>query len=222
MSATSAALPSAHQAAHHGLLADLVLAGVAFDLQATPAIWRGISRPGVPVMVPEPVVPVAVPAPGPAPVVIEPANAWRVWQAGEAGGVVVVLSAPGPLGEAETQLLHNMLRAVGLPATPVAYVGLAGTPSKAQTSAVQAALTAAVAAAAPTHTLVLGQTVLGVLLGKLQGVEGWQAAPTSLSVPGQVGVTFPLDLLLHKPLFKGLAWQHLQAWQQTWQAGRAV
>jgi hypothetical protein len=53
-----------------------------------------------------------------------------------------------------------------------------------------------------------------VLLGKMQGVEGWQAAPTTLGLPGQVGVTFPLDLLLNKPLFKGLAWQHLQTWRR--------
>jgi hypothetical protein len=138
-------------------------------------------------------------------------EAYQVWQAGEPGGVAVVLAAPGPLAAAETLLLQNMLKAVGLQTMPLAYVGLAGTPGKAKVAAAQAALTAAVGGFAPTHTLVLGQAVLGVLLGKMQGVEGWQAAPTAL---GQVGVTFPLDLLLNKPLFKGLAWQHLQTWRR--------
>ncbi|MCA3243702.1 MAG: hypothetical protein INF43_00150, partial [Alphaproteobacteria bacterium] len=129
MRVTSAALPAAHPAVSYGLLADLVLAGVAFELQTTPAAWREAGRPMLPVTVPEPVQPKPLPpaaAPAHPPVPTEPVTAWRVWQAGEGGGVAVVLAAPGPCGVAEVQLLENMLRAVGLPTAPVAYVGLAG------------------------------------------------------------------------------------------------
>jgi hypothetical protein len=129
---------------------------------------------------------------------------------------MVVLGGEAPPSPEAHMLLGNMLKAVGLVGLPVALVGLAGSPSKTQQPEAKQAIIAAATHAAPTHTLVLGQGVLGALLGKLQGVEGWQAAPSDLGLPGQVGVTFPLELLLAKPLFKSLAWQHLQAWQKRW------
>lgn len=212
MSAAVAAFTPVQQA----LLADLVLAGVAFDVQETPVTWLGVAvQPSAQTPIETPVVAKAAPVLSSSVAPAAPVEeAYQVWQAGEPGGVAVVLAAPGPLAAAETLLLQNMLKAVGLQAAPLAYVGLAGAPGKAKVAAAQAALTAAVAGFNPTHTLVLGQAVLGVLLGKMQGVEGWQAAPTTLGLPGQVGVTFPLDLLLNKPLFKGLAWQHLQTWRR--------
>jgi hypothetical protein len=189
------------------LLADLVLAGVAFELQETPLRWLSAAAE------PPPSVPSARPEPIPAPE-IPPAAApsYQVWHTGVAGGVVVVVYAAAPLADLEVALLTQMLRAVGLQQAPLAYVGLAGLPAKSNLAQAKAEIIAAAQAFTPTHSLVLGQTALGVMLEKTQGVEGWQAAPAALGLPGRVGVTFPLDLLLHKPLFKGLAWQHLQAW----------
>jgi hypothetical protein len=212
-------------AAQTALLTDAVLAGLSFDVQETSVCWQA-----APQVVSEGKVSGPLPAHYAPPVVMREAfppaasvkglpealAAWQIWQEGTPGGVMVVLSGEGPLSPEADVLLGNMLKAVGLANRPVALVGLAGNPSKTQQPEVQQAIAAAATQAAPTHTLVLGQGVLGVLLGKLQGVEGWQAAPSDVGLPGWVGVTFPLELLLAKPLFKSLAWQHLQAWQKRW------
>lgn len=211
------------------LLADAVLAGLSFDLQEAPATWQTapqvvperkhsapVSTQASPAVV-RPAAPVSVAPPQASPA---PLPAWQLWQAGTPGGILVVLTGEAPPSAEAHDLLKNMLKAVGLASLPVALVGLAGSPNKTQQPEVKEAIAAAATAATPTHTLVLGQGVLGTLLGKLQGVEGWQAAPSNLGLPGQVGVTFPLELLLAKPLFKSLAWQHLQAWHKRWNEGK--
>lgn len=145
--------------------------------------------------------------------VVAPENPalWRLWHSGEAGGVVVVLSGgAAPEGQA-LQLLTNMLKAVRLHEQPLGFVGLEGDAPK---GGLAEQLAAEVAQMQPKLTLLMGQGVLAAACGKTMGVEGWHAAPQNCPLQGRVGVTYPLDLLLKKPLFKGLAWQHLQRWQQ--------
>ncbi len=230
---------AAFSPAQAALLHDAVLAGLSFDLQEAPAVW--LNQPAVvagnqaKLNAPQSAAPLASPVPAVqlAAVVTPPASVsapevggkWQVWQelpaptaeaqpqATPAERVAVVVAAEPPLAGAAMALLANMLQAVGLQGATLAIIGLAGQASKSQQVDAKAALVAAVNATQPTRTLVLGQGVLGVCLGKLQGVEGWQAAPVALGFGGAVGVTFPLELLLNKPLFKSLSWQHLQAWQ---------
>ena len=144
----------------------------------------------------------------------------KVWTAGEAGGVVLVLRAgldadgQVPVSGKALTLLTRMLEAVEIRGAPLGWA-VVGCPVDVVQPALQEPLQQAVAGLAPTRVLVLGQVAVGTLAGQSLGVEGWQAAPRPL-VPGwegPLGVTYPPELLLARPLFKRLAWQHLQKWR---------
>ena len=111
-------------------------------------------------------------------------------------------------------LLKRMLAAVGHKETPVGFAVL-GVGMEIVQPAMQGALKQTIEALNPREILVLGQVPLGTLVGQALGVEGWQAAPRELiaGFDGAVGVTYPPELLLARPLVKRLAWQHLQRWR---------
>jgi hypothetical protein len=202
--------------AQWAVLADMCLAGLAFDVEDGPAVWQ--------VSPPEPQALPSVPArqalAQPLALARElPANpepplapVWQVWQAGDPGGVCVLLAAEQPPQAEALALLKNILKAVGLQDLPLGFVGLSGA-SGAVKGGAAAALIGQTGALQPLHTLVLGQDAVAALVGKSLGVEGWHAAPLTLGLPGCVGVTYTLEMLLKNPLFKRLAWQHLQRWQ---------
>lgn len=219
------------QAAVQALLYDALLAGLETDVGENLAVWGSAIATLAPMPLamtpagdvpPQPaatpmampvVIPVAAPQVAPK-VVVEPV--WRLWHAGEPNGVVVVLAeAKAPKGVA-LALLENMLRAVGLGDVPVGFVGLEGDAPK---GGLAEPMAAEVATLAPRYTLLMGQGVLGAMCGKIMSVEGWHAAPQILALQGIAGVTYPLSLLMNKPLFKGLAWQHLQRWRLAFGGG---
>lgn len=144
----------------------------------------------------------------------------KVWTAGEPGGVVLVaragveLDGTVPVSGKGLLLLQRMLAAVGMDGLPVGWAVIGCAVDVVQ-PALQEAIQQAVAGLAPRHVLALGQVAVGTLAGQALGVEGWQASPRAL-IPGwqgALGVTYPPELLLARPLFKRLAWQHLQKWQ---------
>ncbi len=144
----------------------------------------------------------------------------KVWVAGEAGGVVLVVRAgldldgQVPVAGKGLALIQRMLTAVDMQALPLGWAVVGCSVDTVQL-ALQAQLQQAVAGLEPRYVLVLGQVAVGTLAGQSLGVEGWQAAPRAL-VPGwqgALGVTYPPELLLARPLFKRLTWQHLQKWQ---------
>lgn len=225
--ATLASISSLQNAA---LLLDLHAAGVHAELGEVPFDWLAVrsTAPGIqparkveaaqveqPARAVVPVLPRAekqlaaarVPSARVAPV----ADA-KVWVEGQGGGLVLVVHGPGIVTGRARELLGRMLKAAGVDEAEgaTAWVGCAGA-CKGED------LAAALKALAPQRVLVLGQTILGHWLGKSLGVEGWQAAKTQLAgcEGARVGVTYPPDLLLAQPLFKRLAWQHLQAWMEA-------
>ncbi len=220
MLAATMVTPQSFTPAQAALVHDAVLAGLSFELADVPLRWLGqaetasvaVATPpeAVPAMA-EPPVAAGLPQPAAVSAPSVTGRPWRVWHHGEAQGVVVVLMGETPPQGVAAVLLNNMLKAVGLHDLPVAYVGIDGTPPK---GAATDAVREVVAPLAPLHTLLLGQQVLAALTGKSLGVEGWMVAPQSLPLPGRLGVTYGLEMLLQKPLFKGMAWRHLQAWQE--------
>lgn len=136
-----------------------------------------------------------------------------VWTQGEPNGLTIVLKGTSaPTGPA-LELLHAILAAV--PTTlPLAFVGAPLMGFKVHPDVAQN-LTAAVTALAPQRLLVLGQDMVNHLAGKPVGIEGWQTAPTPLAglPPTAITVTYPLDLLLQRPLYKRLVWLALQPWR---------
>ncbi len=206
--------PYAYTLQQKALLHDALMAGLAFEVAEVPLAYYAAP-------VPTPVAAAMIQnyqtlsqtaaEVKPTPLAIpEPAPACRIWQAGEAGGVLVVVGTESPPQGVALHLLHNMLCAVGLANLPLGFVGVVGV---APHGGVGPEVIAAATPLAAPFTLVLGQSVLAALSGKAMGVEGWQAAPQNLGFAGTVGVTYPLELLTSKPLFKGLAWQHLQRWK---------
>jgi hypothetical protein len=207
---------SAFNSAAYALVFDAMQAGLDCDVGDALHAWQKpafvqAETPAAPIAAPQtkPVVPVAVVAPSVN--LTEKPSVWRLWHSGEVGGVVVVLSGTNPPEGQALQLLGNMLKAVGMQEHPLGFVGLEGDAPKA---GLAEPLAAEIALLQPKHTLLMGQGVLAAACGKSMGVEGWHAAPQACALQGNLGVTYPLDLLLKKPLFKGLAWQHLQRWQQ--------
>jgi hypothetical protein len=205
--------------AAYALVHDALLAGIETDVAEQPYIW-GLTLAQPRVANPALALDISIPQlvqpqpqvlhPKPQPVAEAKASAWRLWHAGEVGGVVVVLGGSAPPEGQALQLLQAILKAVGADAYPLGFVGLEGEAPK---GGLPEAMTTEVAALQPKFTLFMGQGVLAAACGKIMGVEGWHAAPQPLALVGVVGVTYPLDLLLKKPLFKGLAWQHVQRWR---------
>ncbi len=220
-------LTTAAQAAY---VVDFALGGIAFDLQETPCAWLEADRAAQQVKVPPlaEVLPETLPTmragatllrpssgePMAASVALSAAPVWRVTHGGSPEGVMVILAGEGAPEGDDAVLLRAMLRAVGLAELPLAWVALAGAVARNESDAAATALRAAAGPYQPQHTLVLGQGPVGALCGKPLGVEGWHAAPQDLALPGRCGVTYAFALLRSKPLFKSLAWQHLQAWQE--------
>jgi hypothetical protein len=207
---------SAFNPAAYALVFDAMQAGLDCDVGDALHAWQ---KPTV-VQAETPIAPIAAPQSKPvvsvlaaaSPAVIpEKPSVWRLWHRGEAGGVVVVISGAVPPEGQALKLLGNMLKAVGMHEHPLGFVGLEGDAPK---GGLAEPLAAEIALLQPKHTLLMGQGVLAAACGKAMGVEGWHAAPQACALQGNLGVTYPLDLLLKKPLFKGLAWQHLQRWQQ--------
>lgn len=196
------------------VLLDLALAGVRAELGEEPLGVVGWDERQVP-----PQVVIAVEAPKPVaakkaePVVVEEiAVAGEVWAEGAIGGVVLVVQ--GGRNAAGDGLIGAMMAAVGCESLPLAWVGAMGKVAGSD-------FVEKIKAQQPQRVLVLGQGALGVLTGKATGVEGWQAAggPELAGLEGvAVGVTYPPEMLLRQPLFKRLAWQHLLAWQQRFEA----
>lgn len=205
-------------AAQQALLYDALLAGLAFDVGDEPAAMVPPPVVAKPVAVteapevaaprPKPVVPVVETGPA-VPVVVE--EPCRVWREGPTEGVVVIMVGGQPPRGGALTLLQAMLRAVGLAEEPLGFVGVAGALPK---QGVGAMVSAELAGQNPRYTLVLGQALLGALLGRIKSVEDWHTAPQDLALPGCVGVTYPPEFLLMRPLFKALAWKNLQRWQQ--------
>lgn len=215
---------------------DLRSAGVSAEVGEVPFSWFGpekkleaaASPAGVPAVSPAPVAEVVLPEVKVSPImpraektevaaasarpVAAPVekDAGRIWCEGT-GAVAVVLEGECVLQGRARELFNRMLASVGISAGEVAWVGFTGTVEA-------AALVQAVAACGAGRVLVLGQNPLAAVLGKKLGVEGWQASPSRVSGWGAMGVTYPPTLLLAQPLFKRLAWQHLLAWKQSWEA----
>lgn len=136
-----------------------------------------------------------------------------VWSAGEPHGLVVLLKGTQPPNAEAAQLLANILAAAGM-SGPIAYVGSALTGFKIIPGLAEV-LTEKITTFSPTRLLVLGQDMVNQLAAKPVGVEGWQTAPTPLAgLPtSAIAVTYPLELLLQRPLYKRLTWLSLMAWQ---------
>lgn len=234
-------------AAQAALVLDLARAGVGAEMADEPFDWLGISgisgdpggRPGDPAgilrvaegisgdsrgieVIRAPVV--AVPAPKPlvkvAPKPTEAADV-AVWSGGAGGGIVLMVPAPAegmdPLAGDAGILFGRMLAAIGLQDQPVGWVA-AALPSERPVPACAAKLLAAMKALEPRGVLIGGQAILGSLMGRNQGVEGWQAAPKPIDgLDGlTTGVTYAPAFLLAQPMFKRMAWEHLLAWKACW------
>lgn len=222
-------------AARAGLLLDLVGAGVRFEVAGTPFPW--LAPPKVAAESPQPrilipkinearaerAVPLLAPRKASAPRTVSKAHVWAV---GNPGGLTVaVRTSPAALGQvplagAELELLQRMLRAVGYEPAVDAWVGL-GQMDDMVRPEMRGDMAKALGDLKPARVLVLGQAALGTLLGAACGVESWQTAPKVWDGIGldRVGVTYPPQLLLEKPVFKRLAWQHLLAWRARGEPG---
>ena len=226
-------------AARAALVMDLVAAGVrhevadaAYPWLAPPTAARAES-PQPQILVPK-VVPArperAVPllAPRKAAGKARAPSKGHVWRVGNPGGLTVAVRvSPAALGQvplagAELDLLHKMLRALGYEPKVDAWVGL-GQMDDMVRPELCAEMAAAVGESSPAKVLVLGQAALGTLLNASCGVEAWQASPKGWDGVGldKGGVTYPPQLLLEKPVFKRLAWQHLLAWRARNEGGVA-
>jgi hypothetical protein len=194
------------------VLLDLALAGVHAELGEQALGVAGWDARQMP-----PQVVIAADAPKPVPVAVkmEPVveeAAGEVWIDGATGGVVLVVQ--GGRNVETDGLIGAMMAAAGCEGLPLAWVGAMGKVGGPE-------LVEKIKAQQPQRVLVLGQGALGLLTGKNTGVEGWQAAggPELTGLEGMaVGVTYPPEMLLRQPLFKRLAWQHLLAWQQRFEA----
>lgn len=215
-----------------GLIIDLALAGVQVECAETPYPWLGGEprqaqadvRPGTSKTQPEVQHVLARQA---KPVMQAPAvmsSTAAVWTIGDGGGVVVVTLADVrklgqmPFAGDENILFKNMLTAVGI--SEVSGWAVLGQAMELANPAMTNDLRAAVAGLKPSRILILGGAMLGTLLGEAANVNGWQAArPVWEGVKAPVGVTFPPLMLLKQPAYKRSAWEHLLAWQATWEAG---
>lgn len=205
---------------------DLAAAGVHWEVTETPCDWFGrakiapaaVSRS---VDVPLPVVAPSAAVRGRTVPLLRPKvlAGGEVWACGEGGGLVVVAACAvrgkgqPPLNAREQALLEKMLAAVGM--GPVSGWVAVGQDDEQLRGNLHEPAREAWRGLNPTQTLVLGQVGLGTLLGHSCGVEAWQGkAPLwDGAETARVGVTYRPDLLLDKPLFKRLAWQHMLTWQ---------
>lgn len=192
----------------------------------TPPVPVATAKPGVAtaqtsqIALPKPRVPLLAPTAAQARAAARP----EIWTMGNGNGLTVitrtVMGRVGqrPVDDADMALLANMLKAVGLPADALNWVGLAQ-PDETVRPEQQVPLQAALAKLNPAKTLVLGQVALGTLLGRQQGVDGWHANPQGwqgINI-STVGATYTLAVLREQPTFKARAWQHLLAWRARWE-----
>lgn len=217
-------------AAKAALLRDLVAAGVLQEVGEEAFDWFGMARAGggasatVAPVAARPVVVASKPKPT-VPVLASRPLVGEVWACGEGGGLVVVCSGPlaakgkVPLTAREQALLAKMLAAAGV--GEVSGWAVAGQDDERLRPALQQPLLDAVAGLQPACTLVLGSVALGTLLGGACGVEAWQSKCEGWQNMVAAGVTYPPAMLLEKPVFKRLAWQHLLAWQARMEGAKA-